>query len=241
MSSADIACTYAATKSKAKQYEFKLEEQHHTNLAGNPDNLLILSIRILGELASMERRRPIFETKIESEYGNLKDQLVLIAQYFDALDQVSLDQEKSIYLRLVGASAYYLAEMPGSASVLSKDLEHLVEELEMHTCVAHGRNVSLLPWLLAPGCCCCGTGPDTSANKNFRDLYIGPAEAYVDDAEKVFNFVARHRTMPIEDQFRAMVDRGEIDIAAASGALASGPAWVVAVSGNSPWSTWSCF
>lgn len=119
----------AVTKSKAKQYEFKLDEQHHNNLEGDPDNLLILSIGILGELASLERRRSIFGINSEKKYTDLKSQLVLIAQYFDALDQISIDQEGSVYLRIVGASAYYLAEMPGSASVLSKDLLHEIHNL----------------------------------------------------------------------------------------------------------------
>jgi len=110
----------AVTKSKAKQYEFKLEEANHNTLAGNPDNLIILSIGILGQLASLERRRPLFVENAGSEYAELKNQLILVAQYFDALDQISFDDDKSAYLRLVGASAYYLAEMPGSSSVLSK-------------------------------------------------------------------------------------------------------------------------
>lgn len=40
--------------------------------------------------------------------------------------------------------------------------------------------------------------------------------AYVDNADHVFDFVAKHRTIRIEDQFKALVDRGEIDFAAAS-------------------------
>jgi POLQ-like helicase len=111
----------AVTKSKAKQFEFKLDEQHHSNLAGEPRNLLILSIGILGELASLERHIQ-HEISDNSHYTELKSQLILIAQYFDALDQGSIENENSVYLKLVGASAYYLAEMPGSASVLAKQL-----------------------------------------------------------------------------------------------------------------------
>jgi hypothetical protein len=89
-----------------------------------------------------------------------------------------------------------------------------VDELAMHTAEAKGRNPSLLPWLLAAVV----VAPIQTQVQTeiLTDLYIGPEEAYVDDAEHVFDFVARHRTMRIEDQFRALVDRGEIDIAAAS-------------------------
>ncbi|BBB70193.1 hypothetical protein UNDYM_5940 (plasmid) [Undibacterium sp. YM2] len=48
------------------------------------------------------------------------------------------------------------------------------------------------------------------------DVYIGVEDVHVDNADHVFDFVAKHRTIRIEDQFKALVDRGEIDIAAAS-------------------------
>lgn len=112
----------AVTKSKAKQYEFQLAKEHHTDLPGDPSNLLILSIGILGELASLERQARSDQNG-NSQYAELKSQLVLVAQYFDALDQVSLDDKESVYLKIIGAAAYYLAEMPGSGSVLSKQLE----------------------------------------------------------------------------------------------------------------------
>ena len=48
------------------------------------------------------------------------------------------------------------------------------------------------------------------------NAHIGVEDAYVDNVDHVFDFVARHRTMRIEDQLRLLVERGEIDIDAAS-------------------------
>ncbi len=88
-----------------------------------------------------------------------------------------------------------------------------VEELALHVGEAYGREPSLLPRLLAAV-----VAIPVQAHAQLEllvDLYISPEGAYVDDAEKVFDFVARHRMMRIEDQFRALVDAGAIDLAAA--------------------------
>lgn len=115
--------TLAATKSKAKLKEFGIDVDNDFQINLNPKNLLVLSIGILGELAAMEQRTVgIFESQ-DRNYFELKSQLVLVAQYFDALDHSHLDIEMASYLRIVGAASYYLADMPGSASVLAKPLE----------------------------------------------------------------------------------------------------------------------
>lgn len=89
-----------------------------------------------------------------------------------------------------------------------------VDELAMHTVEAKGRNPSLLPWLLAAVVVApMQTQVETEV---LTDLYIGVEDACVDGADDVLDFVARHRTIRIEDQFRALVGKGEIDIAAAS-------------------------
>jgi hypothetical protein len=89
-----------------------------------------------------------------------------------------------------------------------------VDELAMYTAEAKGRNPSLLPWLLAAVVV---VPVQTQAKTEvLTDLYIGVEDAYVDNADHVFDFVARHRTIRIEDQFRTLVERGEIEIAAAS-------------------------
>lgn len=115
----------AATKSKAKLHEFGIEEKFHKELFINPKNLLILSIGILGDLAALEQRSSYLKESHSENYIELKSQLILVAQYFDSFDHTKIDQEMSAYLKMVGASAYYLADMPGSASVLAKSLQHI--------------------------------------------------------------------------------------------------------------------
>lgn len=115
----------AITKSKAKMYEFAIDEEYHIDLPQDPRNLLIVTIGILGELSALESR-----SSNNDEYRlQLKSQLITVGQYFDALNLSKIDTDLSTYLKLVGAAAYYLADMPGSSLVLAKDLSYDVSEL----------------------------------------------------------------------------------------------------------------
>lgn len=116
----------AVTRSKAKMYEFGVEEEHHIDLPQNPENLLILTIGILGELSALEARRPDYD---HDYYVRLKNQLATVGQYFDALNLSKVDPGLSTYLRLIGSSAYYLADMPGSSLVLANELDYNLESL----------------------------------------------------------------------------------------------------------------
>lgn len=129
----------AITKSKAKMYEFAIEESAHISLTQDPKKLLITTIGILGDLAALEARNEETEA---SEFENLKSELIAVGQYFDALIQTHLVDENVIYLKILGAAAYYLADMPGSASVLSKGLSY-DSELLTSTFIE-----GLLIWLL---------------------------------------------------------------------------------------------
>ncbi|MCF8474594.1 MAG: DEAD/DEAH box helicase [Emcibacter sp.] len=128
----------AITKSKAKMYEFGVEEKHHIELYRDPSRLLITCIGILGELAHLQAR------KIEDEAykASLKEQLVSVGQFFDALNNAQLEPDFEEYLFLVGAASYYLAEMPGSASVLTKNLSYNIIALTPNNLEG------LLVWLL---------------------------------------------------------------------------------------------
>ncbi|CDG83112.1 glyoxalase superfamily protein [Janthinobacterium agaricidamnosum] len=91
-----------------------------------------------------------------------------------------------------------------------------VEELAMCTVAANGRSPSLLPWLLAA--VVVAPMQTSEGTEILTDVYIGVEDVHIDNAGHVFDFVARHRTIRIEDQFKALVDSGEIDIAVASDA-----------------------
>ncbi|MBX9337895.1 DEAD/DEAH box helicase, partial [Serratia marcescens] len=109
------------TKSKAKMYEFGLDEVHHIRLTESPSNLLLMTIGILGDVCreelSVERNHALFEQR--------KLELRNVARYFDALMGARQEIKYDYYLCLLGAASYYLADIPGSAIVLSNKLENL--------------------------------------------------------------------------------------------------------------------
>jgi POLQ-like helicase len=113
----------ASTKSAAKLIEFQVPAEFHYSNSGPLQDLLILSIGILGQLSGLELKTGISQNfAIDSEVEGLKRQLIHVAQYFDALDTTGIESQISSYLIMLGSAAYYLAEMPGSASVLAKKL-----------------------------------------------------------------------------------------------------------------------
>lgn len=78
----------------------------------------------------------------------------------------------------------------------------------------HRRRHGSEPWLLAA---VVAAPVQTRVRAEvLADLFIGVEDAYVDSADHVLDCVARHRTIRIEDQSRALVDKREINIAAAS-------------------------
>ncbi len=113
----------AITKSKAKMYEFAVDEASHIGLPVDPRKLLIATIAIVGDLSAIEARQ---EQQVEevSEHEVLKSELISVGQYFDALLQSHLADEMTVYLKIIGSAAYYLANMPGSSIVLAKSLSY---------------------------------------------------------------------------------------------------------------------
>jgi len=118
----------AITKSKAKMYEFSIDETSHIALPVDTRKLLIATIGILGDLSAIEARE---DQQIEEadEHEDLKSELISVGQYFDALIQSHLADEMTIYLKIIGSAAYYLANMPGSSIVLAKSLSYNTELL----------------------------------------------------------------------------------------------------------------
>ena len=106
-------------RSRAKLQEFSIPSEYHMPLGDDPRRLLVATIGILGELAAIEAR---LDDSRESYRAQLKDQLVLVGQYFDALTESKLAEDLNAYLRVLGAAAYYLADMPGSSGVIIKTL-----------------------------------------------------------------------------------------------------------------------
>lgn len=102
------------TRSKAKMYEFNIPEEYHIRIELILTDLLDLAIGILGDLAAEKRLNETTE----------KSLLNFSANYFDALLN-SKASENIAYLKVLGASSYYLADYPGSAAVLINDIRYL--------------------------------------------------------------------------------------------------------------------
>jgi len=107
----------AITKSKAKMFELGLPEKDHIDLEYSPSNLLVMAVGMLGDICRYEL------SDDDSEYAKValeqsRTELRDAAKYFDALDETQLEAHYSYYLNLLAASAYYLANMPGSAVIL---------------------------------------------------------------------------------------------------------------------------
>lgn len=118
----------AITKSKAKMYEFGVDEEHHIKLTIEPQKLLLLTIGILGDLSAMEASDSAQDENNE-EYLALKSQLIDVSQYFDSLKNSRLESSLSGYLNLLGSASYYLADMPGSSLVLIKAVDYNIDRL----------------------------------------------------------------------------------------------------------------
>ena len=116
----------AITKSKAKLYEFGVDEAYHIELPVSPSSLLITTIGIIGELCASEAR--VNANQVD-DLKTLKTQLITVGQYFDALNQSRTASEIQNYLLLLGSTAYYLGGMPGSSHVLSKSLDYNIVNL----------------------------------------------------------------------------------------------------------------
>jgi hypothetical protein len=83
---------------------------------------------------------------------------------------------------------------------------------ELALCVAgnYGMHASMLPSLIAA----VATAPVQTSKRVeiLTDLYIGAEDATVDDGEKVYDYLAQHRTLRIEDQLALLVRSGDLNL-----------------------------
>lgn len=114
-----------STRSQAKMWEYNIPEDSHINLTDDPVKLFTLSIALLGDLAASINRGNI-DDKVMSE---LEKNLLFSAQFFDSYSQSRLNQSLDSYSYLTGSAAYYLCDLPGSSSVLLRNIE--IEKLDL--------------------------------------------------------------------------------------------------------------
>lgn len=107
------------TRSKAKMLEYGIPEEHHIKIIQDPAKLFTLSIGLLGDLAAAINR----EGADPDSLAELKTNLLFSARFFDAYIQSKLNETLDPYLVLLGSAAYYLCDLPGSASVLAKRID----------------------------------------------------------------------------------------------------------------------
>lgn len=105
------------TRAKGKMYEFGVKEEHHLAVPKDtePASLFLLTIGVLGDYAAEIAESPDADIHPTEE-------LQFSAKFFDAYLESKFDEAVHQDVLLLAASAYYLAERPGSSYVLSKKL-----------------------------------------------------------------------------------------------------------------------
>lgn len=106
------------TESKAKMYEYDVPADHHIQIpiGDDPARLFVLTIGLLGDLAArISRIGADVRDAVE-----VRDNVRFSARFLDAYLESKLNQNLDPYLLLMGSSAYYLSELPGSSEVLAQ-------------------------------------------------------------------------------------------------------------------------
>jgi hypothetical protein len=105
------------TQAKAKMFEYRVPEAFHVKVARDPSLLLALTVGILGDAAAL-----VNQGRPDEDLQELRESLRFCARYFDAYVNSRLANPLREYLLLLGAAAYYLCDLPGSATVLADRL-----------------------------------------------------------------------------------------------------------------------
>ncbi len=124
------------TRSKAKMHEYHIAVEDHIQIYEDPAKLFILTVGMLGDIAASLNRG----TLAEEDYQAFQEGAIFTAEFFDAYENSKLNDLFDPYTQLLGATSFYLANLPGSAFVLAKRFTS--EEL-------FGEGIeNLLVWLL---------------------------------------------------------------------------------------------
>ena len=103
------------TRSKAKMYEYNVPLDSHITLYEDPAKLFDLTIGILGDFTTDGHGKLSQKTSINS--------VRFSSYFFDSYLKTKLDEEDNNYLALLGSTAYFLCDLPGSSSVLVKEIQ----------------------------------------------------------------------------------------------------------------------
>lgn len=127
------------TQAIAKMIEFDVPEQdRNINITKNPEELFTLVIGMLGDISETIINSLASGENTEIQENNIR----FCASFFDAYKNTKRLNSLDTYTLLIGASAYYLCNLPGSTNVLVSKLS--VNDLNLQAAQLD----KLLYWLL---------------------------------------------------------------------------------------------
>jgi hypothetical protein len=104
----------SVTRAKAKMYEYEVPAEEHIALPQRPEQLFSLAVGLLGDAAAAIATG---ETVVARE-ETTAETLAFAARYFEAYIETRLNETVEVDFSIFGAAAYYLADNPGSATVV---------------------------------------------------------------------------------------------------------------------------
>lgn len=112
----------AVTLSKGKMFEYAIPIEDHLKL---PDDIDLeqqfpMAIGTLGDYAATVVRASLGLRVVDGE--TTREEVVFAAQVLQAFDESRLATDRSVELRVLAAAAFYLADVPGSATILARRL-----------------------------------------------------------------------------------------------------------------------
>lgn len=108
------------TRSSAKMIEYEVSETHKIHIPVNLDQLFLLTIGILGDLAF----KLCTEERNIEEIDEYKRNLKFSCFYFDSYYQARLNPELDQYLILMTSASFYLCDLMGSSYVYIKKIDN---------------------------------------------------------------------------------------------------------------------
>lgn len=102
-------------RAKAKMYEYGVPDDIHIKVEEQANDLILLCIGIVGDIADEIYEMKEFPINLSSEN---KDKLYFASKFFDAYFQSKLDLNMNPYHILMGSVTYYFCNMNGSSKVM---------------------------------------------------------------------------------------------------------------------------
>jgi POLQ-like helicase len=117
---------HGITHAKARMYEFNVPVEHHIDLTGSDfAELFPLAVGILGDEAALVAQASLPDAGLELRLlPSDANALRFSASFFHAYVNAKQADESATFLLLLGASAYYLSDLAGSAAVLLREAKN---------------------------------------------------------------------------------------------------------------------